>query len=210
MRLSTWAALLSITTSAVVIIGSTIIRSTEPQPNQRTIHLSSHLRPVKAGPRSFLASESRAVIPYPEQTQDRVPSLIPPASVARSQGVRLAPESASTLLESDTRPAPGSFHPYETTAYSAGCILPKFGPEPPPQRMANGEWPRAGVHVAADRSIPFGTVLEAVYKGLPSRLIVGDRGRWIKGNRLDLFVRSCSEARAWGRRVVMARVVEGE
>lgn len=100
-----------------------------------------------------------------------------------------------------------SYQPFVATAYAVGCILPKFGPEPPAQRMASGEWPIAGLHVAADPSIAFGTVIEAVWHGLPSRLIVGDRGRAIRGRRLDLFVRDCDTARAWGRRTVMARVV---
>lgn len=96
---------------------------------------------------------------------------------------------------------------YVVTAYSAGCILPKFGPEPPPQPMASGEWPVAGLHVAADPSLAFGTVLEVVYRGLPSRLIVGDRGRAIKGRRLDLFLATCRAARAWGRRTAYVREI---
>lgn len=126
--------------------------------------------------------------------------------VARSQGVRSVPRPVQpvSLLKEAGR---GSYQPYILTAYSAGCILPKFGPEPPPQPMASGEWPVAGLHVAADPSLAFGTVLEVVYRGLPSRLIVGDRGRWIRGRRLDLFLADCRAARAWGRRTAYVRTV---
>lgn len=99
------------------------------------------------------------------------------------------------------------YQPYILTSYSHGCILPKFGPEPPPQPMANGEWPVAGLHVAADPSLAFGTVLEVVYQGLPSRLIVGDRGRAIRGRRLDLFLADCRAARDWGRRTAFVREI---
>lgn len=123
-----------------------------------------------------------------------------------TQGVRLAPaEWLSRSLRSEARR--GSFRPYVVTAYSHGCVLPKFGPEPPPQRMASGEWPVAGLHVAADPSLAFGTVLEVVYRGLPSRLIVGDRGRAIRGLRLDLFLADCRAARDWGRRTAYVREI---
>lgn len=165
--------------------------------------------PKPAGSPGF-ASDS------PEGVVESCPSL--PACgllepVARSQGVssasgRVAQDSLSGVLLEE--PVQGHYLPYVVTAYAVGCILPKFGPEPPAQRMASGEWPIAGLHVAADPSLAFGTVIEAVWQGLPSRLIVGDRGRAIRGRRLDLFVRDCDTARAWGRRTVMARVVEGE
>lgn len=130
-------------------------------------------------------------------------------SVERTQrGVRHVPlpvvSRQSVSLKEAGR---GSYQPYTVTGYSHGCILPKFGPEPPPQPMASGEWPVAGVHVAADPSLAFGTVLEVVYRGLPSRLIVGDRGRAIRGRRLDLFLRSCEEAKAWGRRTAYVREI---
>lgn len=128
------------------------------------------------------------------------------AEAARSQGVRLAP--AEKLTRSLTEEARrGHFQPYVLTAYSHTCILPKWGPEPPPQPMASGEWPVAGLHVAGPPEMAFGTVLEVVYRGLPSRLIVGDRGRAIKGRRLDLFLATCRAARAWGRRTAYVREV---
>ena len=76
--------------------------------------------------------------------------------------------------------------------------MPRSGIEGHAQRGANGRWPVADVTVAADTSVhPFGT--EVLVEGLGFRT-VGDRGHAIKGRRLDLFVDSCREARAFGRR----------
>jgi 3D (Asp-Asp-Asp) domain-containing protein len=80
-------------------------------------------------------------------------------------------------------------------------------------RTASGKWPRRGM-VAADKSIPFGTVLYIEGYG---RAVVEDRGGLIRAvgpNRndryadLDVFVTSELEAKKWGRRVVKVYVYE--
>lgn len=97
---------------------------------------------------------------------------------------------------------------YEVTAYSFGCTLPRNGVEPPPQRGADGRWPRADITVAADTSVhPFGT--ELLIEGIGFRT-VGDRGHAIKGRKLDLFVDSCAEARRFGRRWLRVHAVPSE
>lgn len=97
---------------------------------------------------------------------------------------------------------------YEVTAYSHGCILPRNGKEGHARRAANGRWPVADVTVAADTSIhPFGT--ELLIEGLGFRS-VGDRGHVIKGHRLDLFVDTCREAIAFGRRMMRVHLVPSE
>lgn len=97
---------------------------------------------------------------------------------------------------------------YTVTAYSFGCILPKSGIEPIGKtRAANGKWPEANWTVAAPKELPFDTVLELSYQGIITTRIVGDRGRAIKGKRLDLFVANCERAKAWGRRRVWVREI---
>lgn len=94
---------------------------------------------------------------------------------------------------------------YEVTAYSHGCILPRFGPEGPARRAANGRWPIADLTVAADTRLhPFGT--EVIVEGLGFRT-VHDRGHAIKGRRLDLFVDTCKAAREFGRRWLRVHTV---
>ena len=129
------------------------------------------------------------------------------ASMANAQGIGPVRDQERRARRRDGR---GRFNPmvgpdlsdrasgiYEVTAYSHGCTLPRSGREPHPQRAANGRWPVADVTVAADPSHPFGS--EVLIEGLGFRT-VGDRGHAIKGRRLDLFVDSCREARAFGRR----------
>jgi 3D (Asp-Asp-Asp) domain-containing protein len=86
---------------------------------------------------------------------------------------------------------------YRVTYYSHGCALPTDGVERAPRPTASGVWPRANRTVAADwRLHPPGTRLRI--RGL-GRFIVEDRGSWIKGQRIDVFVSSCAEAIRRGR-----------
>ena len=103
-------------------------------------------------------------------------------------------------------PAYGPWGQMEVTAYSHGCTRPR-GPEKAPQRAADGQWPVANWTVAAGPQYAFGTVLELSHAGVVTRRVVGDRGRAIKGRRLDLFVEDCERARRWGRKLVSVRVV---
>jgi len=61
--------------------------------------------------------------------------------------------------------------------------------------------------VAADRSIPFGTkiIVPGYNHGRPVPVL--DRGTKIKGDRLDVFFDSHSEAKKWGVRTVRVRVL---
>jgi 3D (Asp-Asp-Asp) domain-containing protein len=97
---------------------------------------------------------------------------------------------------------------WTVTAYSHGCVKPKNGKEHNhPHKGANNKWPIANLTIAADRSIPFDTAIEFSYRGVQSVRIVGDRGRAIKGRRIDLFVDSCPTARQWGIRTLYGKIV---
>ena len=58
---------------------------------------------------------------------------------------------------------------------------------------------------AADRSVPFGTVVVVPGYG---RAVVLDRGGAIKGDRLDLFFPTHAEALRWGRRTVEVEMLK--
>ena len=60
---------------------------------------------------------------------------------------------------------------------------------------------------AADKSVKFGTVFYVPGYG---RCSVEDRGGAIKGGKLDLFFLKHSDARAWGRRIIDCKRVEGK
>ncbi len=70
-----------------------------------------------------------------------------------------------------------------------------------------------GRFVAADtRLLPFGTrlVIPGYHESVAGGVEVIDRGREIKGRRLDVFFASHSAAKAWGRRIVMVDVLAAE
>lgn len=118
---------------------------------------------------------------YSVSTEPR-PVVLPVADVQTSPDIHAPVKDGAT---------------YEITFYSHGCIMPFRGPEGHARRAANGRWPIADVTVAADTRLhPFGT--ELLVEGIGFRT-VGDRGRAIKGKKLDLFVDSCREARKHGR-----------
>ena len=90
---------------------------------------------------------------------------------------------------------------YTVTAYCpcTECVgLYSGGP------TASGVMPRPGVTIAAPRSIPFGTVLEIRGVG---RRVVQDRLALRYDNRIDIFVRSHSEAKRFGMKKLSVSAV---
>lgn len=62
--------------------------------------------------------------------------------------------------------------------------------------------------VAADRSIPFGTIMRITFAdGMVINAIVADRGGGIKGKRLDVLVASYDEAIRLGRQQVTVQIL---
>lgn len=61
---------------------------------------------------------------------------------------------------------------------------------------ANGERVQEGLTIAADPSVPFGT--QIYIPKLANTYTVTDRGGAIKGNRLDLYMESRSDAMEFG------------
>lgn len=85
------------------------------------------------------------------------------------------------------------------SAYAIGCDVH------PGSLTKAGTVPVPGFTIAADpRVLPLGSIVEI--DGLGVRM-VQDVGGAVRGRHLDLFVSSCREARAWGRRRVRVRVI---
>ena len=81
---------------------------------------------------------------------------------------------------------------FSVSAYSVGCDAR------PGSLTASGVTPVTGWTVAADpRVLPLGSIVHI--DGVGIRMIQ-DRGGKVRGRRLDLYVETCQEARAWGRR----------
>jgi len=65
-----------------------------------------------------------------------------------------------------------------------------------------------GRFVAADSSLPFGTKLVIPGYSAGQQVEVIDRGGAIKGNKLDVFFATHTEALKWGRRHIAVTVIE--
>ena len=114
------------------------------------------------------------------------------------------PASRTSTVSVSEHGAGRPFLPFVATSYSHGCVMP-IGPEGPPQKGANNQWPVPNETIAADRRYPFGTKVQISYGNRIYNMVVGDRGRSIVGNRIDLFVESCDHAVRFGRKTVYVR-----
>jgi len=113
----------------------------------------------------------------------------------------LATVLCATLLPaaSDARPRRGPGRPLRLTA-SAYC---HHG------TTRSGAQTSRGTLAADPRVLPVGTVvrIESTVPGFSGNYIVRDTGAKIKGRKVDIFVPNCANARAFGKRVVVVRVL---
>jgi 3D (Asp-Asp-Asp) domain-containing protein len=70
---------------------------------------------------------------------------------------------------------------------------------------ATGVRAEYGIAAVDSRVIKLGTLLYVEGYGLA---LAADRGRAIKGNRIDLFMESYAEAKRWGKRIVTVYILE--
>lgn len=85
------------------------------------------------------------------------------------------------------------------TMYAVGCDVTHGHP------TKAGTQPIAGFTVAADpRVLPLGSIVEI--DGVGERM-VHDVGGLVRGRHIDIFVSTCGEARQWGRKERIVRVV---
>lgn len=98
-----------------------------------------------------------------------------------------------------TESLPFHYETYEVTAYTADYESTRKQPSDPLYGItASGEVVKEGHTIAAPRNIPFGTKIYIPY--FDTIFTVEDRGGAIRGNRLDVYMASRDEARAFGRR----------
>lgn len=73
-------------------------------------------------------------------------------------------------------------------------------------RTASGSNVRRGIVAADPRVLPLGTRISMDAGKYSGTYLVADTGGAVKGNKLDIWVSSCSEARTFGRRTVKVSV----
>jgi 3D (Asp-Asp-Asp) domain-containing protein len=71
-------------------------------------------------------------------------------------------------------------------------------------KTASGERVRRGIIAADTRILPIGTVVQIYGMGT---FVVKDTGGGIKGNRIDIYMPSVSDARKFGRRTIQLRII---
>jgi len=102
----------------------------------------------------------------------------------------------AVLRETSAVPSPGARLRFSATAYCKGAMT------------ASGVWPRAGVAAADSTLLPIGSVIQVVdeppYSGIYTILDTGPR---MHGRHIDLYMWSCHEALAFGRRAVDVTVL---
>ena len=75
--------------------------------------------------------------------------------------------------------------------------------------MRTGVRTRDGMAAADPRVLPLGSVVRVSHPdGRPIGIfVVMDTGGAVRGNKIDIYMDSCGEARAWGRRAIVAEVL---
>ena len=128
------------------------------------------------------------LIVFAEDVPNPLPSKAPSSKTSGLVAVKGAPEVSPRL---QAAPAPSL---YRVTAYCPGpCCCGEWADGITASGLpvtANG-----GKFVAADKSIPFGTMLNIPGYGYAPVL---DRGGAIKGKRIDVFFPTHQEALNWG------------
>ena len=102
----------------------------------------------------------------------------------------------AVLREASAVPSPGARLRFTATAYCKGDVT------------ASGVWPRTGVAAADPTLLPVGSVIQVVdvppYTGIYT---IMDTGPWVLGRHVDIYMWSCAEAVAFGRRIVEVTVL---
>jgi 3D (Asp-Asp-Asp) domain-containing protein len=101
------------------------------------------------------------------------------------------------IRETVAKPAPGARLRFSATAYCKGSVT------------ASGTAPRTGIAAADPKLLPVGSIVQI--GSLPMRYngiyTVLDTGPEVRGRELDLYIWSCDEALAFGRRSVAVTVL---
>ena len=102
----------------------------------------------------------------------------------------------AVLRETSAVPSPGARLRFSATAYCKGEVT------------ASGVWPRTGVAAADPALLPVGSVIQIVdeppYTGIYTIL---DTGPLVQGRHIDVYMWSCYEALAFGRRAIDVTVL---
>lgn len=134
---------------------------------------------------------------------DAAPIVMPPVLVQsplRLQGAIVQGASKRWYLAAYSPPRYGDPVPVEITAY---CLTRT--------QTRRGRYVRAGIVATDPKLFPLSRYLELyVGKRYMGRFLIDDTGLKIKGNKIDIWMPTCREARIFGRRKGTAVLVPRE
>ena len=134
---------------------------------------------------------------------DAAPIVMPPVLVQSPlllQGAIVQGASKRWYLAAYTPPRYGDPVPVEITAY---CLTRT--------QTRRGRYVRAGIVATDPKLFPLSRYLELyVGKRYMGRFLIDDTGLKIKGNKIDIWMPTCREARIFGRRKGTAVLVRRE
>lgn len=134
---------------------------------------------------------------------DKLPA---PKPVIRAEPTVQPVSTGKTVQPSQPAPKPAT-QTYEATFYTASC-RGCSGTTAMGIDVRNTTQYKGYRVVAADRSIPFGTIMRiTLADGTVINAIVADRGGGIRGKRLDVLVASYDEAIRLGRQQVTVQIL---
>lgn len=163
------------------------------------------LAPAALAQRTTRPPERLLGVPAPSVAGDTAATPAPAATDARPDtapgvlGEAVSPPLGSTASRRGARTIPiAARHEMVSTAY---CLK---------GNTRTGIRTRDGVAAADPRFLPLGSVIRVSH---PDERILGifvimDTGGAVKGRKLDIYMDSCSEARRWGVKRVVAEVVD--
>jgi 3D (Asp-Asp-Asp) domain-containing protein len=133
---------------------------------------------------------SAAILPVPEQALTAMPDLA-------------AELEESARAASTPPPAPVPEFPVAATIEMNSTAYCLRG------NMRTGVRTRDGMAAGDPSVLPLGSVVRVSHPdGRPVGIfVIMDTGGAIRGNKIDIYMESCAEARRWGRRPVVAEVL---
>lgn len=148
--------------------------------------------PPAPAPAAYLPAAAAPAEPSPELLR----------SIEARIRARVEAEHRAEHAAEPPRPSAGAFEVRERMEMSSTAYCLKG-------LMRTGVRTRDGMAAADPRVLPLGSVVRVSHPdGRPIGIfVVMDTGGAVRGNKIDIYMDSCREASAWGRRAVVAEVL---
>ena len=180
------SGLLILTVFAVGYSSKSRVASAQVADPSHPSQTSSYQEDIKFLPESFDAIASK----QEGATSDLVTTkhtFIKPIEVDENKGVADPPQETGDESE---------LQDFQATAYSLKG------------RTASGEYVRPGIIAADPRVLPLGTVVQIKAGRYTGTYTVKDTGGRIKGRKIDIYIPSYKEAKAFGKRKIKIKVID--